>query len=225
MTLTRLRPFDQRHRAYFYGVAGFVLAAHVVLGSMIYVMPKEYDGAPPIIASVGIDLIDLPPAADGLVEADAVELVERPPEPPQTQQGNVAPVEPMNFLPVGEPVGLALRSEPIGPTLVELPELPAPRTGSRPGDSGQARAAAAPGKTEPVIAVRPARKTTPTPASTKPPRRTASRTRPAPRPDETSPDLPLPELEDVPRAIPTGPAPEPKRTGMIDRLRSKRDRN
>ena len=74
MELTRVKPFGKRRKTYFYAVAGTVLAAHVVVGAIIHVMPPELEEAPPI-TGVEMQIVDhfLP---DDVVESSAVRMVE-----------------------------------------------------------------------------------------------------------------------------------------------------
>ena len=206
-TLTRPRPFGRRRKTYFYGVASLVLAAHVVIGGMIYVMPETTAGDAPELAEMGIDLVEFAPAPGGEIGARPVDLVER--EVRSDQPAEPIAETPLDFAPVGEPQAVSPTAEPIGPTVTELPALVVEE------------------KTPPVVASKkPAAASSASKGTRTVKRRTASRTRPRrsePTKKRATPKPPAPQP--IPRAIPTGRRSEPERTGLLDRLRDRRDRD
>ena len=118
VTLTELRPFGQRRKTYFYGVVGFVLAAHVVVGGIIYVLPPALDPEVPAVVGVEMQIVDHLISGDA-IETGAVDLVE------ESQVDEVIETNPLNFDPVWEsqPQPIVPESEPIGPTASDLPPL------------------------------------------------------------------------------------------------------
>lgn len=213
MTLTRLKPFGARRKTYFYGVAGFVLAAHVVVGAIIRVMPPDFI-EPGTIIPVEVQIVDhlLP---DDVVESSAVRMVEEAPEE-----------EPPVFVPVWEPSPVAPELEPLGPTETILPdvvideelEVPAKPTAEIDESDGEPAPA-------PVVASPPERRTKPASKSAAPP---AKPDKPEPRKVESTPPAaaepaaPEPAEPEIERAIPVRPT-SPGRTGILNRLRSRPD--
>lgn len=112
MELTQVKPFGRRRKTYFYGVAGTVLAAHVVVGAIIHVMPPELE-EPAIGVGIEMNLVDrlLPESA---VESSAVKMIED-----AVGQDLELPI----FEPVWEASPVEPDLEPIGPTESVLPEL------------------------------------------------------------------------------------------------------
>ena len=218
MTLTRLKPFGARRKTYFYGVAGFVLAAHVVVGAIFHVMPPEFD-EPGTIVPVEVQIVDhlLP---DEVVESSAVRMVEE--SVPEEEEDPV-------FVPVWEPSPLAPELEPLGPTETVLPDVVLEEGVSEPvvDDPTPAVATEPPA---PEVTAPPERRTKPEPKANTPP---VKQKRPEPRkvestppkerpsPAETSRVAPDPEPE-IERAIPVAPRTG-SRTGMLNRLRNKSD--
>jgi len=215
MTLTRLKPFGARRKTYFYGVAGFVLAAHVVVGAIFHVMPPEFD-EPGTIVPVEVQIIDhlLP---DDVVESSAVRMVEDP--APEEEE---APV----FVPVWEPSPVAPEPEPLGPTETVLPEVVLDEGVSEP----QAHDPAPPLVTEepaPVSSSPPEPRKKPEPKPSAPP---VKPKRPEPRKVESKPPAPRESVEppapapapEIERAIPVAPRTD-ARTGILNRLRNRSD--
>ncbi|MGI9242858.1 MAG: TonB family protein [Verrucomicrobiales bacterium] len=219
MTLTKLKPFGARRKTYFYGVAGFVLAGHVVVGAIFHVMPPEFD-EPGTIVPVEVQIVDhlLP---DEVVESSAVRIVEE--SAPEEEE---APV----FVPVWEPSPIAPELEPLGPTETVLPEVVLDEGAAEPVVEDPTPAVV----TEIPVPVKettppPERRKKPEPKSNTPP---VKKNRPEPRKVESTPPKerpsaaearpvapPEPEIE---RAIPVAPRTG-GRTGMLNRLRNKSD--
>ncbi|MFT5104870.1 MAG: hypothetical protein ACI9UA_000488 [Pseudoalteromonas tetraodonis] len=245
MTLTRLRPFGQRRKTYFYGVAGFVLAAHVVVGGIIYVMPPALDEIAPPAVGVEMQIVEHLLADDAIEtgEVELIETVETPPDP-EVGQGDLAEPEfvegsePLNFDPVGQPQGEAPDTEPIGPTATELSaliidhdeeeiarELEAEKAARELTLSPQEETAAAsvPELKSEATGSSSSTRSESTKPKTSTTRRTVSRSVPKtklqPQPAPQPVLVPVP----VPKAIPTNRAPE--RKGLLDKLRNRRDRS
>jgi protein TonB len=216
MELMRLRPFGQRKKTYFYGVAAFVLVAHVVVGAILHVMPPEFD-EPGHVMSVEVQVIDhlLP---DEVIETNAVKMIE---EVPLEEE------EPPVFTPVWDGGAIAPEPEPLGPTETVLPDLvveePVVVPELEPND------AEAPVKDNPPPAKPeskpPTRKDTPPKSTSKsPPVKKSSTPKPVSKPPvkpepEPAPPAPEPEIEPPLRAIPVPSSTA--RKGLLDRVRSR----
>lgn len=233
MELMRMRPFGKRKKTYFYAVAGFVLAAHVVVGKIFHVMPPEFD-EPGTIIPVEVQFVDhlLP---DDVVESSAVRMVDDPVDLEGLEEEELLPI----FPPLWEASPTAPDAEPIGPTesvlpdlVIEVPdiepELPAvkpdvPAVTKEPTPT-KLPTKPVPTTKEPPVKPMPAPvRAQPTKRSSTPPVRkpVEAKKRPEPLPE---PEIePAPEIEPEPlieRAIPVAPR-SGGRTGMLNRLRNK----
>ena len=217
MTLTRLKPFGARRKTYFYGVAGFVLAAHVVVGAIFRVMPPDFV-EPGTIVPVEVQIIDhlLP---DEVIESSAVRMVEDAP-PPEEE-------EPPVFVPVWEPTPVAPQSDPLGPTETVLPDLVIDEVPEQPEPAPVPVVDEPAVETAPVpsVASPPERRNEPKPEAARPPVKPTKveprKVEPAP-PAENDRVEPVVTEPEIARAIPLTP-PSTGRTGILNRLRNKPD--
>ena len=216
-TMTRLRPFGARRKTYFYGVAGFVLAAHVVVGAIFHVMPPEDDGAGTIVP-VEVQIVDhLIP--DEVVESSAVKMIEEP-EPEEEEE---LPI----FTPVWEGSAVAPEPEPIGPTESVLPEVVVEETATVEAETvAKPKGPSVSPATEKKVATTPPpatkRKAATTlkkpPVKTKEPPVKSTKSAPPVKKPPVVKKAPEPEPE-IQRAVPVPSSNG--RTGMLNRLRSR----
>jgi len=241
MEMMRLRPFGQKRKTYFYGVAGFVLAAHVVVGSMIYVMPPELEEAVGDSALGEINVVEFKSImTDAVIMIEDTAAVEA--EPPETFESDwtaesippeMEPLPPIESLlppPVAiedpeepiftdEPISA---EEPIGaeePINTEEPLIAPDPTPTTTHQVKEAQPEKVTPKTPTVTEKKKVQATKPKPRQA--PKSTVKKktppkqvTKPAPAPVVKQPE-PRPE---PPRAEPVTP---PKRRGLLDKMRNK----
>ena len=219
MPLTPVKPFGVKRKTYFYGVAGSVLAAHVVVGAIVRVMPPEPE-EPAEGLGVEMQIIErLVP--DTVVESSAVRMLERDADEEHVELPVFDPV--LDGSPVAPP-----EVEPLGPTETVLPEVvpedPAPPVDPTPPED---EPAPTPTEATPEEASPPPAKKTPTPkpaASKSPPVKKKPTSQPKSRPpvkkSVPAPKPPEPKPEEIARAIPVEP-PTSGRKGLLSKIRNK----
>ena len=234
MELSRFRPFGKRKKTYFYGVAGFVLAAHVVVGAMIHMTPPELtegDGEPSLREINIVEIGPIPTAQAVIMVQDDSAIDEIPQEvfAPTFDGESVSPIQ-----------------EPIGPTEATLPPFVVEEGVTEPIEKKDPVEPVEPVKdpepkppveeqSKPVVAEKkdPPKTATTNPKTTKPkntkPKQTTAAKRstspkpksnPAPKPPTVVKEQPRPEPEPqraVPVATPQG------RQGLLDKIRRKKE--